>query len=56
MFTRYIKTPGWRVRAITRDPSKPAAKNLQDQGAEVVAADLGDVESLKAAFKVNKKK
>ncbi|MBN1238728.1 MAG: NmrA/HSCARG family protein [Gammaproteobacteria bacterium] len=37
-------------RAITRDPSKDKAKALADQGAEVVAADLDDVESLKKAF------
>jgi len=37
-------------RAITRDPSKDAAKALADKGAEVVQADLDDVESLKKAF------
>jgi uncharacterized protein YbjT (DUF2867 family) len=38
------------VRAITRDPSKGRAKALAARGAEVVRADLDDVESLKAAF------
>ncbi len=37
-------------RAITRDPSKDAAKALAKKGAEVVQADLDDVESLKKAF------
>lgn len=37
-------------RAITRDPSKDAAKALASAGAEVVQADIDDVESLKAAF------
>ncbi len=37
-------------RAITRDPSKDQAQALAQQGAEVVAADLDDVESLKKAF------
>jgi uncharacterized protein YbjT (DUF2867 family) len=37
-------------RAITRDPSKDKAKALADKGAEVVAADIDDVESLKKAF------
>jgi uncharacterized protein YbjT (DUF2867 family) len=38
------------VRAITRDPNKDKAKALADKGAEVVAANLDDVESLKKAF------
>lgn len=37
-------------RAITRDPNKDGAKALAAQGAEVVKADLGDIESLKKAF------
>ena len=37
-------------RAITRDPNKDGAKALAAQGAEVVRADLGDIESLKKAF------
>ena len=38
------------LRAVTRDPNKPAAQALKARGAEVVAADLDDVESLKKAF------
>lgn len=41
---------GFSCRAITRDPGKDTAKALAGQGAEVVAADLDDVESLKKAF------
>ena len=37
-------------RGITRDPDKEQAQALAAQGAEVVAADLDDVESLKSAF------
>ena len=37
-------------RALTRDPNKEQAHELQAAGAEVVAADLDDVDSLKAAF------
>jgi uncharacterized protein YbjT (DUF2867 family) len=37
-------------RAITRDPNKDKAKALAASGAEVVKADLDDVESLKKAF------
>ncbi|XP_063285088.1 nmrA-like family domain-containing protein 1 [Pelobates fuscus] len=38
------------VRAVTRDPSKPAALKLKEAGAEVVAADLDDKKSLEAAL------
>jgi uncharacterized protein YbjT (DUF2867 family) len=41
---------GFSVRALTRDPSKDAAKALADQGAEVVQADLDDEASVAAAF------
>lgn len=37
------------VRALTRDPSKPAAEALKQKGAEVVAADVDDAESIKKA-------
>jgi uncharacterized protein YbjT (DUF2867 family) len=38
------------VRAITRDPNKDKGKALAARGAEVVQADLDNVESLKKAF------
>jgi len=41
---------GFSVRAITRDPSKPASQALASQGAEVVQGDLDDVASLTKAF------
>lgn len=41
---------GFACRAITRDPSKDKAQELASKGAEVVAADIDDVESLKKAF------
>jgi uncharacterized protein YbjT (DUF2867 family) len=41
---------GFAVRAITRDPGKDKGKALADKGAEVVSANLDDVESLKKAF------
>ena len=37
---------GFAVRAITRDTNKDKAKALAAKGAEVVQADLDDVESL----------
>jgi uncharacterized protein YbjT (DUF2867 family) len=41
---------GFAVRALTRDTGSDKAKALSALGAEVVAADLDDVESLKRAF------
>jgi uncharacterized protein YbjT (DUF2867 family) len=38
------------ARAITRDPNKDKAKAFASKGAEVVKADLDDVQSLKKAF------
>ena len=40
----------FNVRAVTRDPSSSKARALIDLGAEVVAADVDDVEGLKRAF------
>lgn len=42
---------GFTARAITRNPSSEKARALADLGAEVVAADLDDLESLKRAFR-----
>jgi hypothetical protein len=47
----FLNEPGWTVRGITRDPSKPAAKTWASQGVEVVAGELDDTNSLKDAFK-----
>jgi uncharacterized protein YbjT (DUF2867 family) len=41
---------GFACRAITRDPNKDNAQALAKEGAEVVQADLDDVESLKKAL------
>jgi uncharacterized protein YbjT (DUF2867 family) len=41
---------GFTPRALTRDVSSDAAKALATAGAEVVAADVDDLESLKRAF------
>ena len=45
------KNGEFTVRAITRDVNSEKAKELAKLGAEVVAADVDDVESLKRAFK-----
>jgi uncharacterized protein YbjT (DUF2867 family) len=42
---------GFAARALTRDVNSPKAKALARLGAEVVAADIDDIESLKRAFK-----
>lgn len=42
---------GFAVRAITRNPDSDQAKALKDLGAEVVRADLDDLDSLKRAFR-----
>ncbi|MGW4210648.1 NmrA family NAD(P)-binding protein [Lentzea sp. NPDC004789] len=47
---RHLLADGWRVRALTRDPSSPAAARLVSAGAEVVRADLDSPESLRSAF------
>ncbi|HSG68745.1 MAG TPA: NmrA/HSCARG family protein [Bacteroidales bacterium] len=38
------------VRAVTRDPNSDKAKALSNAGAQVIQADLDDIESLKKAF------
>lgn len=40
----------FRCRALTRNPGSDAARALADRGAEVVQADLDNIESLKQAF------
>jgi uncharacterized protein YbjT (DUF2867 family) len=42
---------GFAVRALTRDASSEKAKGLAKAGAEVVAADVDDAESVKKAFR-----
>jgi uncharacterized protein YbjT (DUF2867 family) len=44
------KDGAYSVRALTRHPDGEKAQALRRAGADVVAADLDDVESLKAAF------
>jgi uncharacterized protein YbjT (DUF2867 family) len=44
------KDSPFRARALTRDPKSAKAKELAKLGAEVVAADVDDAESLERAF------
>ncbi|MCV7281943.1 NmrA/HSCARG family protein [Mycolicibacterium flavescens] len=41
---------GFRARALTRDPDSERARQLAEAGAEVVAADLDDLDSMTRAF------
>jgi uncharacterized protein YbjT (DUF2867 family) len=43
---RSLLDRGYRVRALTRDPHKPEAQALADQGAEVVQGDMEDRSSM----------
>lgn len=45
-----LRTDGWAVRAVVRDPSGHRARSLSAAGVETVRGDLGDPESLRAAF------
>ncbi|KZF20236.1 NmrA-like family domain-containing protein [Xylona heveae TC161] len=46
-----ILSKSYKIRAVTRDPTKPNAKALSDKGAEVVKADLSDKASVVQAVK-----
>jgi len=48
---RRLLAQGWKVRALTRDANKPAAKELAAAGAEVVPGDMDKRSELDAAFK-----
>jgi len=41
---------GFAARALTRNPDSESAKALAAQGVEVVAADIGDLESMERAY------
>ena len=47
---RRMLAEGWHVRALTRDPAKPAAQALAAQGAELVPGDMDRPEELATAF------
>jgi uncharacterized protein YbjT (DUF2867 family) len=48
---RYLLPGGWKLRALTRNPSGSAARDLQRQGVEVVQGDLEDAASLERAVR-----
>lgn len=47
---RHLREKGFPVRALTRDPDKPAARALVGRGTEVVRGDLNDPASLTRAL------
>ena len=47
---RALLEAGWPVRAITRHPESPRAKQLATLGTHIVQADMGDVGTLIRAF------
>jgi len=47
---RRLISRGWTVRAMSRDPDKPATRALAEKGVEVVRGDFGDLASLEAAL------
>ena len=47
---RNLLDRGFRVRALTRDPQKPEARTLAEQGAEVVQGDMDDRSSVDRAL------
>ena len=48
---RKLLADGWQVRALTRDPNKPTARELASLGAQIVPGDLDKPDELKSAFK-----
>lgn len=51
MAEHFLKLPGWKIRGVSRDASKPSAQAWADRGVEVVSGDLNDPASLRAAFR-----
>jgi uncharacterized protein YbjT (DUF2867 family) len=47
---RHLLADGWRVQALVREPGKPTAEALAEQGIELVHGDLDDAASLKRAL------
>jgi uncharacterized protein YbjT (DUF2867 family) len=48
---RHLLADGWKVRALTRNPDKPAAQALASAGAELTPGDMDRLEELEAAFR-----
>ncbi|MCJ1450087.1 hypothetical protein MMC28_000416 [Mycoblastus sanguinarius] len=46
----FLGEPSWKIRGLTRDPSKPSAQSLTAKGIEMVAGDLDHPATLEKAF------
>ena len=46
----FLNEPDWRIRGLTRDPSKANAQALKARGIDMVAGDLDQPKTLTAAF------
>jgi len=46
---RHLRTKGWKLRALTRNPDSYAARQLAEKGIELVQGDLDDPGSLERA-------
>lgn len=49
--TRHLLADGWRVRALTRDPSSAAARAVAELGAELHRVDSEDLTTLRPALR-----
>lgn len=47
----FLEDPTYKIRGITRDPTKSESQALIAQGIDIVKGDADDVDSLKKAFK-----
>ena len=45
-----LRSNGWRVKALVRDPNTDKSEALTAQGIELVRGDLADIQSLQAAM------
>ena len=48
--SRELLNRGWLVRAVTRNPESQKAKALAEAGADIVQADMEDINSIKNVF------
>ncbi|KAL9107308.1 MAG: hypothetical protein Q9227_007760 [Pyrenula ochraceoflavens] len=50
VIAHFLGTPGWRIRALTRDATKSSARALAAKGVELATGDLSDKAALSSAF------
>lgn len=47
---KHLLNAGWKVRALTRNPDQPKAKELKESGADVIKGDLDKPEEIRLFF------